>query len=395
MKSFRICTAILIVLGNFVIAQDSLSILQITSSPSGSKIYLDGEISGSTPNVINRITTGKHRLKLSRDGYEDWITTVHVELIDTNKVHAILNPLRGQIQVNCDIENADIYIDGRFAGKSPKLFREIEYGLHYIEVKKTDGDNEKFNSYKDTVYINDPNILIISARLKNKMDTGILNQLNIYPLAVYLFNGNARDESGKGNDGIVHGATLTEDRFGNPNSAYEFDGIDDYIDIGSSSILKPDFPISLSLWVKPKSFNYPSGLFRNDNHESRYYGIHCTINTNGKVAIGCGNGGLIGSGSRENKQSYKVLEQNIWYHIVGIYKDIDDLELYINGEYVEGEYNGTTTSLVNSQNSCEIGTIDHRRNNPPYYANAVIDNIYLFDRELSEQEILNLYNDNQ
>ena len=38
------------------------------------------------------------------------------------------------------------------------------------------------------------------------------------------FNGNANDESGNGNDGVVNGATLTEDRFGNVDKAYSFDG---------------------------------------------------------------------------------------------------------------------------------------------------------------------------
>jgi hypothetical protein len=46
----------------------------------------------------------------------------------------------------------------------------------------------------------------------------------------YPFNGNANDESGSGNHGTVYGATPTEDRFGNPNSAYYFDGIDNYIE---------------------------------------------------------------------------------------------------------------------------------------------------------------------
>lgn len=43
-------------------------------------------------------------------------------------------------------------------------------------------------------------------------------------VACYPFNGNANDESGNGNDGTVYGAILAEDRFGNPNSAYYFDG---------------------------------------------------------------------------------------------------------------------------------------------------------------------------
>ena len=38
------------------------------------------------------------------------------------------------------------------------------------------------------------------------------------------FNGNADDESGNGNNGIVTGATLVSDRFGNTSSAYNFIG---------------------------------------------------------------------------------------------------------------------------------------------------------------------------
>ena len=61
--------------------------------------------------------------------------------------------------------------------------------------------------------------------------------LNDGLVAYYPFNGNANDESGNRNDGIVHGATLTTDRNGNAASAYVFDGVDDYIRIGDSSSL--------------------------------------------------------------------------------------------------------------------------------------------------------------
>ena len=48
-------------------------------------------------------------------------------------------------------------------------------------------------------------------------------------VAWYPFNGMAADESGYGNTVEVFGATLTEDRFGNPNGAYFFDGDDHMI----------------------------------------------------------------------------------------------------------------------------------------------------------------------
>ncbi|TAF12105.1 MAG: hypothetical protein EAZ75_03925, partial [Flavobacteriia bacterium] len=41
-------------------------------------------------------------------------------------------------------------------------------------------------------------------------------------VAYWPFSGNANDQSGNGNNGTVNGATLTTDRFGNSNSAYNF-----------------------------------------------------------------------------------------------------------------------------------------------------------------------------
>jgi len=52
--------------------------------------------------------------------------------------------------------------------------------------------------------------------------------------ASFPFNGNANDASGNGNNGVVYGATLIADRFGNANSAYSFDGTDDYVRIADS-----------------------------------------------------------------------------------------------------------------------------------------------------------------
>ena len=41
-------------------------------------------------------------------------------------------------------------------------------------------------------------------------------------VAYFPFDGNAVDETGSGNTGIVNGATLTSDRNGKPNAAYKF-----------------------------------------------------------------------------------------------------------------------------------------------------------------------------
>lgn len=48
-------------------------------------------------------------------------------------------------------------------------------------------------------------------------------------VAYYPFNGNANDESGNGYNGTLNGSLLATDRFGYPDQAYLFDGIDDVI----------------------------------------------------------------------------------------------------------------------------------------------------------------------
>ena len=48
-------------------------------------------------------------------------------------------------------------------------------------------------------------------------------------VAYYPFNGNANDYSLNANNGTVIDATLTADRFGNTNSAYQFNGNGSYI----------------------------------------------------------------------------------------------------------------------------------------------------------------------
>ena len=68
-------------------------------------------------------------------------------------------------------------------------------------------------------------------------------------VAYYPFNGNANDQSSNGYDGTVYGATLTSDRFGNPGSAYSFDGIDDYISVDYTDAFQlPE--ITISVWVQ-------------------------------------------------------------------------------------------------------------------------------------------------
>ena len=70
-------------------------------------------------------------------------------------------------------------------------------------------------------------------------------------VAYYKFNGDAKDFSGWGNDGTVYGVTLTEDRHGNTNSAYFFDGTSHIEVPNSSSLSAVGKSVTCSVWGKP------------------------------------------------------------------------------------------------------------------------------------------------
>ena len=88
-------------------------------------------------------------------------------------------------------------------------------------------------------------------------------------VGVYNFNSNVDDESGKNYNGILGGSpSLTTDRFGNSNSAYLLDGVDDFIYFGNESLSEfttnsnggINESFSISVWAKSTNPNESSFL---------------------------------------------------------------------------------------------------------------------------------------
>jgi hypothetical protein len=85
-----------------------------------------------------------------------------------------------------------------------------------------------------------------------------ITQIGVAPIltqglvAYYPFNGNANDETGNSHNGTVNDATLTTDKNGNTNSAYSFDGVNDYINISNIDLANKSF--SISFWLKRNNY---------------------------------------------------------------------------------------------------------------------------------------------
>lgn len=105
-------------------------------------------------------------------------------------------------------------------------------------------------------------IFFFSCKKKSIHDAPVNDnaQLKKGLIAYYPFNGNANDESGNGNNLIIAGAVLTNNRFGELQKAYKFNGVSDYMTI--PKILKADSlrELSISVWVKVATLSHSSVL---------------------------------------------------------------------------------------------------------------------------------------
>lgn len=216
------------------------------------------------------------------------------------------------------------------------------------------------------------------------------------------FNGNANDSSQNANNGKVNGATLTTDRFGNINSAYNFNGVNSTIDILNSDsqlIYGLQQAVTVSMWV-----------LRNDNSDGDLMskGCHSTNAEYGNkyFAYGFDNNNTLNF-SLYNSSTVEAVKSpnnffNIgnWYHLT-IVRDTN-IKCYINGIDVttnpnNNGWNIDYNSILNNT-SLTIGARNFKDDlgNKSYtnYFNGKIDDIAIFNRALTQNEINNLYNFN-
>lgn len=191
------------------------------------------------------------------------------------------------------------------------------------------------------------------------------------PEAYFTFNGNAQDMSGNGHHGTVNGATLTTDRFGNPNSAYFFDGIDDYIDIANPLGLQAT-NYTFSLWVKPAS--NPIGTAQCAVSVGGNSGDQFISNINAGGDIGLNISGYQMPSGTFDLVSGQVPSIGVWYYVVGIRSNAYSL-LYVNGILVDSVAFSPALTPKYGQNFANIG---RRTYNQFQYFHGSIDDLKIY-----------------
>ena len=202
------------------------------------------------------------------------------------------------------------------------------------------------------------------------------------------FNGNANDESGNGNHGTNNGATLTTDRNGIENSAYSFDGVSNFIRcINSGPIGNPT--VSVSFWMKSESNSYGSlfgyGGNGTNGQELRIYvnSGHCSTNS-------------MSFDTYQSAKTFSDINNNQWDSYIVVYdgtkgNNVNISKIYKNGELMNSvcftqNYSNTQVSNLNPITFGRYhGTVQTG------FYNGILDDISIFNRALTQQEITALY----
>ena len=198
------------------------------------------------------------------------------------------------------------------------------------------------------------------------------------------FNGNANDESGNGNNGTVNGATLTTDRFGNANSAYSFDGVDDFIAIANTSGLTFSSGVTFSAWISSSTIKMASIVDKVPVCSTGTNGFRINVRDNGDVNSGIGCYG-VGIGC----VAPNAYTNNIWKLVTGTWGPDGITKIYIDGQLVQS-IQSNYFSISNSD-IIEIGKGNYSTLYEQFHGK--IDDISIYNRALTPTEITQLYNE--
>ncbi len=203
-------------------------------------------------------------------------------------------------------------------------------------------------------------------------------------VAYYPFTGNANDQSGFGHHGTASGAVLVSDRAGNPNSAYYFDGINDYIRVPNKSSLNFQNAITINFWIKVgQFFSREIYLLSHGSYENRWKisitpeqkRLRWTIRTDSPI-----NSGI------KDLDSETSLVTETYYNLTVLYSGFD-FEIYVNGEL--DAFSSWSGQILPT--SIDLMIAQRLPNDNNYNFKGVLDDIRIYNYALSVAEIQYIY----
>jgi hypothetical protein len=207
---------------------------------------------------------------------------------------------------------------------------------------------------------------------------------------------NVADRSGQGNTGNLilglSGNISTTTAPGRVGQALSFDGVDDYVSISSLNLSGTNV-VTLAFWMKRPSFSVNKNTFEfTTNFNSFSDGFGFFINDTPT----CGPGDIevaIKGDVGYNIRCYNEPSVNEWHHYVAIYNKgapNPEQSLYIDGVLQTAASNPYTNDNTNNFGNRPFFMMS--RNGQSQFDTGQLDDVRIYNRALSADEVLQLYN---
>jgi len=177
--------------------------LNIKSEPSNAAIIVDGNEVGNTPANITDLVPGKHLVKISMEGYENWSESLELSPDKKNQITAILQQLTGSLNIKSKPSNATIIVDGNEVGNTPANIPDLEPGKHLVEISM-----EGYENWTESVEVSPDKENQITAVLQQS--TGSLNIKSKPSNATIIVDGNEVGNTPANIPDLVPGKHLVE-----------------------------------------------------------------------------------------------------------------------------------------------------------------------------------------
>ncbi len=274
---------------------------------------------------------------------------------------------------------AKVYVDGQLAGNGSVAYNN--FSPNPVSIGE---------SYQNNCVAGNMDGAVDEVKIYNRplSDAEILDEYNntYNDLVLFLpFNGNANDESGSGNNGTVNGASLTQDRFGINDRAYQFDGSNDYISIADNPNLFSD-ELTISWWYKltetPGAAWVVIGWVDGGHRYQQFF-------SGGQLSYL--NGYNVNQPGLLFNPIYGLNDLNVWKNVVVTYKKLTETTS-TTSIYVDGELKQTDNHTVAMDYVPGIEFKIGKNVNGNFFKGS-LDDFRIYNRILSGTEIIALYQD--
>ncbi len=387
----------------FSIADNQWHYITYTRSGSLETFYIDGVSLGTlTQGPLNTDSTGVlHIGSTSFSGKIDNII-IYNRSLTAQEIKALYNNRTDRIvsqELNAgDIWKAAVTPNDGYTDGLTKFSNNITI-LSAANTAPTQG-TPKLNSTHGTNRSNE-NLTVYNVSTYDAEGDPVTNIINWYKngnsiMALNMpFNSNnsagagkTKDYSGHGNNGTVNGATWISNGGFDGKGAYSFDG-SDYVSCGNRAKTVLNDRLTLEAWIKP-TVGATSPIVGKDSQSPGWESYAMSLSTAGEVVMQLTNGATY-----SYVKSSGVVSNGVWSHVAVTWQytgagGMTDVSIYINGvkqtNFLVAQ-TGEPSTLSAATGDLRIGMLA----NQAYYFTGKIDNVRIYNRSLSAEQIKALY----